>query len=269
MAKQTNYRFWASIKWLFRIRKRCLPLRSTSRLYSTPQRAKQLPRICHQAPYGKGTETLVDTKVRRVGQLDAYRISLQKMTLFVILCRLASMTQPVRKLLQVLQTPTDSNYRVFAPSDLRGAVPGLGKGAFNAMMSRAQRAGLLQRVCRGVYLYPPDAKNDGRVLYHVAGKLRAMQFNYISLESALSDAGVISQIPINWITIMSSGRSNIVDCGRYGKIEFVHTDKRPNALKKSLVYDSDCQMWRAKLKLALSDMKAAKRNMDLVEHEPV
>ena len=31
-------------------------------------------------------------------------------------------------------------------------------------------------------------------------------FNYISLETALSDEGVISQIPINRITIMSTGR---------------------------------------------------------------
>ena len=137
------------------------------------------------------------------------------------------------------------------------------------MVSRAQREGLLQRVCRGVYLYPRDKQIDGLVLYHTAGKLRANQFNYISLESALSDAGVISQIPFNWITIMSSGRSNIVDCGDFGVIEFIHTDKRPNTLGKQLAYDTRCRMWRASVELAFKDMKAARRSIDLIDHELV
>ncbi|OWK36220.1 2OG-Fe(II) oxygenase [Fimbriiglobus ruber] len=38
--------------------------------------AKQLKKVCRQAPYGKGEETLVDTSVRRVWQLDADRFSL-------------------------------------------------------------------------------------------------------------------------------------------------------------------------------------------------
>ena len=31
---------------------------------------RQLIKLCRQAPYGKGTETLVDTDVRRVWELD-------------------------------------------------------------------------------------------------------------------------------------------------------------------------------------------------------
>jgi hypothetical protein len=65
------------------------------------------------------------------------------------------------------------------------------------------------------------------ILYHSAAKLRAGEFNYLSLETVLSDAGAISQIPMNWITIISSGRSNIIDCGAFGKIEFIHTTTSP------------------------------------------
>jgi hypothetical protein len=36
----------------------------------TPIVAKELIKHCHQAPYGKGEETLVDTKVRRVWRLE-------------------------------------------------------------------------------------------------------------------------------------------------------------------------------------------------------
>lgn len=36
---------------------------------------------------------------------------------------------------------------------------------------------------------------------------------------------IISQIPINRITLMSSGRSSIINCGTFGSIEFIHTKK--------------------------------------------
>src|SRR4051812_32968201 len=38
--------------------------------------AKELKKHCHQAPYGKGEETLVDTKVRRVWRMEPDRFSL-------------------------------------------------------------------------------------------------------------------------------------------------------------------------------------------------
>jgi len=95
--------------------------------------------------------------------------------------------------------------------------------------------------------------------------LRANEFNYISLETVLSDAGVISQIPMNWITLMSSGRSHVVNCGEFGRIEFIHTRKRPENLTGHLTYDSQCRLWRASVALAIKDMKATKRNTDLID----
>ncbi len=38
--------------------------------------ARQLVHLCHQAPYGKGTATLVDTDVRRVWELDPEQFQL-------------------------------------------------------------------------------------------------------------------------------------------------------------------------------------------------
>ncbi len=42
----------------------------------TAQQAEELKKLCEQAPYGKGEETLVDTSVRRVWQLKPERFSL-------------------------------------------------------------------------------------------------------------------------------------------------------------------------------------------------
>lgn len=173
--------------------------------------------------------------------------------------------QPMKSLEQWLSRNTSDKHYLFTMSDLRGLFNMLSDSAFKTLLSRAVNARLLTRVCRGIYLYEKALPNDGLLLYHVAALLRANEFNYISLETALSDAGVISQVPINWITIMSSGRSNTISCGDFGTIEFVHTNQKPGDLIDRLIYDHNCGMWRAKVKLAIRDMKAAHRNYDLID----
>lgn len=175
--------------------------------------------------------------------------------------------QPVKQLARTLAAVADEEHYLFTLADLRGALPEHRPGALRALVRRAEREGLLKRVCRGLYLYPPADPGSGLVLYHAAARLRAHEFNYISLESALSDAGVISQIPMNWVTLMSSGRSQTVDCGDYGTIEFIHTRKQPSALEEQLRYDARCHLWRASVALAIRDMKAARRNLDLIDWE--
>lgn len=175
--------------------------------------------------------------------------------------------QPIRQLAQTLEHCADDEHHLFTLSDLRGAFPGYTPGAFRALVSRAEKRGLLRRVCRGIYLYPKVEYARGLILYHAAARLRAGEFNYISLESALSDAGVISQVPINWITLMSSGRSQTMICGDFGTIEFIHTEKKGADLSEQLSYDPRCHLWRATVALAIRDMKAAKRNLDLIDWE--
>lgn len=173
--------------------------------------------------------------------------------------------QPLRQLDQSLRALADREHCVFAPSDLAAAVPECGQLA--VLLSRATKAGVLKRVCRGIYLYPVPDYPAGNVLFHAAARLRAGEFNYISLETVLSDAGVISQVPMNWISLMTSGRSHVVDCGDYGHIEFVHTAQRPDDVSAELAYDPDRRLWRASVRQALRDMKATRRSMELVDEE--
>ena len=173
--------------------------------------------------------------------------------------------QPQKQLAQSLRALADREHCVFAPSDLAAAVPGCGQLA--VLLSRATKAGLLKRVCRGIYLYPVPDYPAGHLLFHAAARLRAGEFNYISLETTLSDEGAISQVPMNWISLMTSGRSHVVDCGDYGHIEFVHTAQRPDAVSEELTYDPECHLWRASVRQALRDMKATRRSLSLVDEE--
>jgi predicted transcriptional regulator of viral defense system len=173
--------------------------------------------------------------------------------------------QSVVKLRSLLERYADSDHYLFATRDFAPVFRELSEASLNALLSRAQRSGLLVRVCKGIYLYPRVQYPRGLELFHTAARLRADHLNYISLETALSDAGAISQVPVDWITVMSSGRSHSVSCGRFGTIEFVHTKKRPADLTEMLVYDRKCRMWRASVALAVREMRATRRSLDLID----
>ncbi len=176
----------------------------------------------------------------------------------------SSPIQPMRQLLHSLYALASAERYLFTPEDLRGLLPELSDGAYKTLLSRADSSGLLRRVCRGLYVFEPAAPRDGLLLFHAAARLRANYFNYISLETALSDDGAISQVPISWLTVMSSGRSSRIDCGRWGTLEFVHTRQQPADLVEHLQYDARCRLWRATTQQALRDMRATRRSMDLV-----
>lgn len=173
--------------------------------------------------------------------------------------------QPIKILFDWLRKNANNKHFLFSFQDLRALFPNLTDAAFKALINRAAKLGYLYRVCRGLYAYQDAIPADGLFLFHVAAYLRRDEFNYISLETVLSDLGVISQVPINRIFIMSSGRSNSISCGEFGAIEFVHTNQKPEEVMDNLVYDQDCGMWRANLKLALRDMKMTKRSCDLID----
>lgn len=173
--------------------------------------------------------------------------------------------QPARRFERDLVALADEEHALFTLADLAALLPGHSAGALKALVSRVAANGGLERLCRGLYWFPHPHYPADLVLYHAAARLRAGTFSYLSLESVLSDAGVISQIPMNWITVMTAGRSGRFDCGRFGTIEFVHTRKTPERLREALSYDPRCRLWRASVAQALEDMRDARRNLDLID----
>jgi hypothetical protein len=173
--------------------------------------------------------------------------------------------QPIRTLKNWLEENSSSEHYLFSLQDFRSLFDHLSDAAFKTLMSRAVKLGYLERICRGVYIYQNATQLNGLLLFHAAAYLRSNEFNYISLETVLSEEGVISQIPINSISIMSSGRSNVISCGRFGTIEFIHTNKKPGDIIDQLSYDVNKGFWRANIALAVRDMKLARRNCDLIE----
>lgn len=169
--------------------------------------------------------------------------------------------QPIRRLEHWLRSHQQD---LFTLQDFRALFPDLTDNAFKLVLSRAVKQKILLRPCRGIYFFPDKARKDGHLLYRIATHLRPNHLLYLSLESALSDAGVISQIPISHITVMTKGRRQNITCDLIGTIEFVHTKRDIHTLSDELIYDERIGMWRASVQLALQDMKFARRNLDLI-----
>jgi predicted transcriptional regulator of viral defense system len=175
--------------------------------------------------------------------------------------------QPLQTLKTILETLADEEHYLFRTSDFYQLFPGMNAEALRVLLGRAVKVRVLQHFCRGLYLYPRAGHEKGFELYHAASRLREESFCYLSLESVLSEEGLISQIPLGWITVMTGGRSGIISCGIRGSIEYIHTKKRFEAIESFLTYDHRCRLWRASARLALKDMRAAKRPMDLIDQE--
>lgn len=178
--------------------------------------------------------------------------------------------QPLQRLENWLRTSgTREHGQLYPAHAFRSLFPGMSSGAYRALLYRAQRRGVLERVCQGVYQYTGNPDTSGLILFHAAALLRARNFNYISLETVLSEAGVISQMPLAWVTIVSTGRSAEVECGQYGTIEFVHTERPMSDVIDQLHYVPERHLYMASPELALADMHRFQRStLDLVQESP-
>jgi hypothetical protein len=106
---------------------------------------------------------------------------------------------------------------------------------------------------------------DSHTVEQIAKTLRRGEYNYVSLESALSEYGAISQIPIDRLTVMTTGRKGTYQTP-YGIIEFTHT-KRPVRDIVQHIRDIKRPLRIATAQTAWRDLKRVGRNTHLVNQE--
>ena len=173
-------------------------------------------------------------------------------------------SQSYKKLLNWFEeNATKENY-LFHIKDIVIIMPELSFSALKTLLSRLVKRGYLERISRGIYGYNVSKFLNGNLLYDVAGMLRGDEFYYLSQEVALSRNGEISQQPINYLSFMTTGRSNKIYCNKYGLIEFVHTKLTPIDVKDCLEFDSVTRTWIADSVQAKIDLKRSRRNVDLI-----
>jgi len=124
---------------------------------------------------------------------------------------------------------------VLARRDIEKLFPDEGAKSMDQSLKRMVADGLLQRVARGLYVNPAASSKNRWIAEEIAKALRPGSLSYVSLESILSEYGVISQIPVSRITVMTTGASGLIETP-YGTIEFTHTKRgRAEIIKRTLV----------------------------------
>lgn len=129
-------------------------------------------------------------------------------------------------------------------------------------LSDHANAGVIAHISRGLYINPRAKSLPADLLAALVPFLRPWSFNYLSLESALSEAGYISQIPSR-LTIMTTGRRQTFETS-FGTIEFVHTEQSTESLKHQVKWDSRRRLAIATPDRARADLKRVGRNLDLL-----
>ncbi|MFD0914787.1 type IV toxin-antitoxin system AbiEi family antitoxin [Pseudahrensia aquimaris] len=167
-------------------------------------------------------------------------------------------------LVSVLDAHDPLGKSVFTKSDLRGMFPE-NEATLSASLRRMVTKGVLTRVAPGVY-YNSRAEH-GRVdlIEGIAVALRPDAISYISLESALSQFGIISQILVDRITVMTTGRGGEFKTP-YVVVEFTHTKRRISDVFASS-HDVERPLRFAAPDAALRDLKRVGRNAHMVSME--
>lgn len=156
---------------------------------------------------------------------------------------------------------------VFTYRDLVKVFPEDNARTLQAGLKRLVQQGILLNAAKGIYLYALSRHRGSNTLEQIAKTIRRGEYNYISLESALSEYGAISQIPIDRLTVMTTGRKGEYKTP-FGTIEFTHT-KRPVVDIINNRFDVGRPLKLAGKATAYRDLKRVGRNTHLVEEQVV
>ena len=126
---------------------------------------------------------------------------------------------------------------------------------------------MLQRAARGVYVFAYSRNINADTVELIAKTLRRGHYSYISLESALSLYGAISQVPVDRLTVMTTGREGEFKTP-FGVIEFTHTKRSVSEIIGNVI-QTDRPLRIATRKTAYRDLKRVGRNVHLVDESEI
>ncbi|MDR2956774.1 MAG: hypothetical protein LBU61_01145 [Coriobacteriales bacterium] len=152
---------------------------------------------------------------------------------------------------------------VYAKRDLVKLFDEASENTFNQCLRRLVTRGVLIHAARDVYVFAQSANIGGTTIEQIAATLRRGEYTYESLESALSQWGSISQIPIDRITFMTTGRRGEF-VTPYGIIEFTHTNRQPVEIIANTVSRPGHCLPIATEVFALQNIKDVGRNLSII-----
>jgi predicted transcriptional regulator of viral defense system len=143
--------------------------------------------------------------------------------------------------------------------------PNEAKNIRNVSLKRHADNETIIKVCRGFYANPRARSRPSFALPQLAYIIRSREVFYLSYETALSDYGIISQMP-NRLTFATTGRSQTYDTP-YGILEFTHSNRNPATFLEDCTFYNNYGLYYANPKKAVRDALRANRNVGLIDFE--
>lgn len=166
------------------------------------------------------------------------------------------------KAINILDDFAESGRCVFRGRDLKKLFADRTSSGFRATLGRLRVAGMLQAACRDTYVYKKGGGHKAYLLEEIAAHVRRGDACYVSLESALAEYGLISQIPVDRLTVMTSGRSGEIKTP-FGVLEFTHSARTELELITRSI-DVKRPLRLASKEAAVGDLKRVGRNVHLL-----
>ncbi len=168
--------------------------------------------------------------------------------------------------ISILRTLDKEGQYVFTKHDLKKLFPMDQEKAFTEGLGRLVKDQILVRACRGIYINTQAASFNRYTIEYIAKALRRGEYNYVSLESMLVEYGAISQILIDRLTVMTTGRKGIYKTP-YGVIEFTHTKRSTIDIVNGIKTIPGRPLRVASKQMAWRDLKRVGRNTEMVNKE--
>lgn len=168
-----------------------------------------------------------------------------------------------RQLLRILNDADRAGAWAFTPATFSALLGEAEPGYLRLMMKRLTDQGVLTRAARGLYVNPYARSMPADVRGGLIRFLRPREISYVSLESKLSEAGVISQVTTA-LTCMTTGSPGRFETP-WGVIEFTHTDR--DIKFGADVYARDDGVLEASIGRATRDLRRVGRNTALIDEE--
>jgi hypothetical protein len=149
----------------------------------------------------------------------------------------------------------------FTPPSFSALMGGVDPAYLKLMMKRLSDQGVLIRATRGVYINPNARSSPADARRGLLRFLRPREITYVSLESKLSEAGVISQVATA-LTCMTTGSPGRFETP-WGALEFTHTDRAIKVGTDVVVQDDGTL--EATIRTAVRDLRRVGRNVDLID----
>lgn len=155
--------------------------------------------------------------------------------------------------------------RVFRSREL-GRMFGEEGERLRSTLKRLVAAGMLDNIARDLYWHDDPSPSAIPAIEEIAVALRPGELDYIGLESAASLWNVISQIPVDRLTVVTTGREGVFSTP-FGIIEFVHTAKSPRDILENTVDYPGHALRLATKSYAVKGLVRAGRSVDMIDWE--